>query len=53
MRGKKQVWEKPRPVSLGKPAALSPAQKMKAKTIAKKSKSAYPSLVANMQAAKK
>jgi hypothetical protein len=53
MRGKKEVWEKPRPKGLGSPKPLSPAQKKKAKAIAKRSGSVYPSLVANMQAAKK
>lgn len=53
MRGKKEVWEKPRPKSLGKPKPLSPEQKRKAKAMAKRSGSVYPSLVANMQAARK
>lgn len=53
MRGKKEVWEKPRPKGLGDPKPLSSAQKQKAKAIAQKSGSKYPSLVANMQAAKK
>lgn len=53
MRGKKEVWEKPRPKNIGAPKPLSPAQKQKAKAIAKHSGSVYPSLVANMQAARK
>lgn len=53
MRGKKEVWEKPRPKGLGKPKPLTPDQKAKAKAIARKAGSKYPSLVANMQAAKK
>jgi hypothetical protein len=53
MRGKKEVWEKPRPKGLGSPKPLSSSQKQKAKAIASKSGSKYPSLVANMQAAKK
>lgn len=53
MRGKKEVWDKPRPKGLGDPKPLSPAQKQKAKAIAKKSGTKYPSLVANMQAARK
>lgn len=53
MRGKKEVWEKPRPKGLGKPKSLTPDQKAKAKAIARSSGSKYPSLVANMQAAKK
>lgn len=53
MRSRKEVWEKPRPAGLGKPKALTPAQKQKAKAIARKSGTKYPSLVANMQAARK
>lgn len=53
MRGKKEVWEKPRPKGLGAPKPLSLAQKKQAKAIAKRSGTKYPSLVANMQAAKK
>ena len=53
MRGKKEVWDKPRPKGLGEPKPLTPAQKTKAKAIARKSGSKYPSLVANMQAARK
>jgi hypothetical protein len=53
MRGKKEVWEKLRPKDLGAPKPLSAAQKAKAKAIARKSGSKYPSLVANMQAARK
>jgi hypothetical protein len=48
----KDVWEKPRPKKLGKPEKLSPNQKRAAKTFAKKTGTAYPSLVANMQGAK-
>ena len=53
MRSKKEVWEKPRPKGLGQPKHLTPDQKAKAKAIARKSGSKYPSLVANMQAAKR
>jgi hypothetical protein len=53
MRSKKEVWEKPRPKGLGAPKPLSADQKRAAKAIAKKSGTKYPSLVANMQAAKK
>jgi hypothetical protein len=49
----KKVWEKPRPKSLGPSKKLSPAAKASAKREAKKSGSAYPSLVANMRAAQK
>jgi hypothetical protein len=52
MRGKKEIWEKPRPKDLGAPKPLSSAQKQKAKAIARKAGSKYPSLVANMQAAR-
>ena len=48
----KEVWEKPRPKSLGKPKSLSPNQKRAAKVFAKRSGTKYPSLVANMAGAK-
>lgn len=48
----KQVWDKPRPKGLGKPKALSPEQKAKAKAAAKKSGRKYPNLVDNMRAAR-
>ena len=48
----KEVWEKPRPKSLGKPKSLSPNQKRAAKAFAKRSDTKYPSLVANMAGAK-
>ena len=48
----KQVYEKPRPKGLGKPKALSPNQKKVAKAFAKKTGTAYPSLVANMAGAR-
>ena len=46
------VWSKPRPKDLGKPKKLSPNQKKAAKSFAKKTGTAYPSLVANMHGAK-
>jgi hypothetical protein len=59
---KKEVYEKPRPKSLGKPKALSANQKKAAKAFAnqkkaakafaKKSGTAYPSLLANMAGAR-
>lgn len=49
----KEVWEKPRPKSLGKPKKLTSAQKAKAKAAAKKGGRKYPNLVDNMRAAKK
>lgn len=49
----KQVWEKPRPKSLGKPKKLTSAQKASAKAAAKKAGRRYPNLVDNMRAARK
>ena len=49
---KKEVYEKARPKSLGKPKALSANQKRAAKSFAKKTGTAYPSLVANMAGAR-
>lgn len=48
----KPIWNKPRPKDLGKPEKLSPNQKKAAKSFAKRTKTAYPSLVANMHGAK-
>ena len=48
-----EVWDKPRPKSLGKPKKLSPAKKASAKAAAKKAGRPYPNLVDNMRAAKK
>jgi hypothetical protein len=48
----KPVWDKERPKDLGKPKALSPAQKAKAKSTAKAAGRPYPNLVDNMRAAK-
>jgi len=47
---KKPVWAKVRPKSLGKPKALSSAQKSTAKAAAKKAGRPYPNLVDNMRA---
>lgn len=49
----KQVWDKPRPKSLGKSKPLTAAQKAKAKAAAKKAGRPYPNLVDNMRAARK
>jgi hypothetical protein len=49
---KKQIWDKPRPKSLGKPKKLSPKQKSSAKAMAKKAGRPYPNLVDNMRAAR-
>jgi len=47
-----EVWDKPRPEKLGKSKPLTPEQKAKAKAQAKAKGQKYPSLVANMRAAK-
>lgn len=47
-----EVWDKPRPKGLGKPKALTPAKKSKAKAMAKAAGRPYPNLVDNMRAAK-
>lgn len=47
-----EAWSKPRPDSLGLPKKLSSAKKAKAKAAAKSAGQVYPSLVANMRAAK-
>ncbi len=47
-----EVWNQPRPKGLGKPKALSPAKKAKAKAMAKAGGRPYPNLVDNMRAAK-
>jgi len=48
-----EVWDKPRPESLGKPKKLKPAQKAKAKAMAKAAGRPYPNLVDNIRAAKR
>jgi hypothetical protein len=48
-----EVWNKPRPKSLGKSKPMTPAQKTKAKAAAKKAGRPYPNLVDNMNAARK
>jgi len=47
-----EVWNKPRPKSLGKPKKLSADKKAKAKAAAKAAGRPYPNLVDNMRAAK-
>lgn len=47
-----EVWNNPRPKSLGKPKTLTPEQKAKAKAAAKKAGRRYPNLVDNMRAAR-
>jgi hypothetical protein len=48
-----EVWDKPRPASLGKPKKMSPAKKAKAKAMAKAVGRPYPNLIDNMKASKK
>jgi len=48
-----EIWNKPRPKSLGKSKPLTPEQKSKAKAAAKKAGRRYPNLVDNMRAAKR
>jgi hypothetical protein len=48
-----EVWNKPRPKSLGESKALTPEQKAKAKAAAKKAGRKYPNLVGNMNASRK
>jgi hypothetical protein len=48
-----EVWEKPRPKSLGKPKHLSESQKASAKASAKAAGRPYPSFVDNINAAKR
>jgi hypothetical protein len=53
MPAKKPVWERPRPKGLGKPKKLPSKVKAAAKREATRKGQVYPSLVANMNAAKK
>jgi len=48
-----QVWDKPRPASLGKPKKLSSKKKSSAKAMAKAAGRPYPNLIDNMRASKK
>ena len=54
-KGKKggEVWDKPRPKSLGKSKPLSSKKKSAAKAAAKAAGRPYPNLVDNMRAARK
>ena len=52
-RGKKPIWDKPRPKSLGKSEPLSSGEKSSAKAAAKAAGRPYPNLVDNLNAAKK
>ncbi len=49
----KPIWEKKRPKSLGKSKKLTPAQKAKAKAMAKKAGRPYPNMVDNLRAKRK
>ena len=48
-----EVWDKPRPKSLGKPKKMSSAKKAMAKASAKAAGRPYPNLIDNMKASKK
>jgi hypothetical protein len=48
-----EVWEKPRPKSLGKPEKLSESQKASAKASAKAAGRPYPNAIDNINAAKR
>ena len=48
-----EVWDKPRPKSLGKPKKMNSAKKAKAKAMAKAAGRPYPNLIDNMRAARK
>jgi hypothetical protein len=47
-----EVWDKPRPKSLGEPKKMASGKKAKAKAMAKAAGRPYPNLVDNMRAAK-
>lgn len=47
-----EVWNKPRPESLGAPKKLTSAKKSKAKAAAKAAGRPYPNLIDNMRVAK-
>jgi hypothetical protein len=48
----KEVWDKPRPKSAGKPEKLTPSEKRMAMRKAKKAGRPYPNLIDNMMAAR-
>jgi hypothetical protein len=52
-RGKKPIWDKPRPKSLGKPEPLSSGEKSSAKAAAKAAGRPWPNMIDNLNAAKK
>jgi len=49
----KEVWDKPRPKSVGKPEKLSAGEKRSAMRAAAKAGRPYPNLIDNMRAAQK
>lgn len=49
----KEVWDKPRPKSAGKPEKLSAGEKRSAMRAAAKAGRPYPNLIDNMRAAQK
>jgi hypothetical protein len=48
-----EVWDKPRPKSLGKPKKMSSAKKAAAKASAKAAGRPYPNLIDNMKVSRK
>jgi hypothetical protein len=49
----KKIWERARPRKLGEPQKLSPSEKKSAQESARKAGRPYPTLVDNMNAARK
>ena len=49
----KKIWERARPKNLGEPQKLSPSEKKSAQESARKAGRPYPTLVDNMNAARK
>jgi len=49
----KEVWDKPRPKSLGKSKKLTPEQKAKAKAMADKAGRPYLNMIDNIRASMK
>lgn len=49
----KKIWERARPRKLGEPQKLSPNEKKSAQESARKAGRPYPTLVDNMNAARK
>lgn len=49
---KKEVWDKPRPKSAGKPRRLTIVEKGRARAAAKRAGRPYPNLIDNMNVAR-